>query len=234
MTRLRTPLRQSGATLLIVMVMLLLAALVVLASTRGNWLNDKLITAEADRQRAFLAAEALVRDAELDIRGLRVDGNPCPTPSGTAMGCRSRLNGMGFFPLELDDFDLIQALVAGQPDGCIRGLCVPAAPDALTDALGTAAGLERLKGSAALYGQFTGADGGAAGHPLLNADSPSGWYWVEVLHYSAASLISAGSQGLPVPDPAQPFVYRIHAVVEGLREGTQVHLVSVLVPRPLP
>lgn len=226
--------RQQGATLLIVMVLLLLAALAVVGSTRGNWLNDKLLITETDRQRAMAAAEALLADAELDILGLRADGSACPAAAASVLTCRSRLNGQGFFPLEEDDFDLLQRLAAGQPHGCIRGLCIPATPDALTQALTTAAGRAELIPAAATYGQYTGANGGTAGHPLIDSTAPNGWYWVEVLRYSSASLISAGSQGMPVPDPAQPFVYRIHAVVQGLRDGTRVHLTSVMVPRPLP
>lgn len=225
--------RARGAALIVVLVMLLLAALVLLTSTRRNWLNDKLVASEADQQRTFAAAEALLRDAELDIQGLQADGSACPANPDPAV-CRSRGNGMGFFPREDDDLDLLQTLVSEQTGRCIVGLCLPQAIDALQAALATEAGLKSLEAVGARYGRFTGAKAEGAGHPLLDDRDVSGWYWIEVFRYSSAAAIQSGTQGLAIPDPAQPYVFRINAVARGLRDGTRVHLRSVFVPRPAP
>lgn len=39
-----------------------------------GWVSERAVGSEADMQRALAAAEALIADAELDIRGLRFDG----------------------------------------------------------------------------------------------------------------------------------------------------------------
>jgi type IV pilus assembly protein PilX len=220
-----------GAALIVVLVMLLLASLLLLSGTRRNWLNDKLVATESDQQRAFAAAEALLRDAELDIQGMLADGSACPA-SATSDVCRTRSNGMGLFPREDDDFDLLQGLVSAQSTRCIAGLCVPQDINALQTALSTDQGLKDHEAVGATYGRFTGARAGDTGNPLLDNAAPSGWYWIEVFRYSTAALIQTGTQGLVAPDPAQPYIYRINAVAYGLRAGTRVHLRSVFIPRP--
>jgi type IV pilus assembly protein PilX len=222
-----------GAALIVVLVMLLLASLLLLAGTRRNWLNDKLVASESDQQRAFAAAESLLRDAELDIQGMLADGTACPA-SAAADVCRTRNNGMGLFPRDDDDFDLLQKLLLAQPDRCIVGLCLPQTIDALQVALATDASLANLEAVGANYGRFTGARAGNTGNPLLDDADVRGWYWIEVFRYSTAALIQSGTQGLVTPDPAQPYLYRINAVARGLRDGTRVHLRSVFIPRPAP
>lgn len=220
-----------GAALIVVLVMVLLASLLLLAGTRRNWLNDKLVASESDQQRAFAAAEALLRDAELDIQGLLADGSACPA-SASADVCRTRSNGMGFFPRDDDDHDLLRALTSPQTGHCIVGLCLPQDIGALQAELATDAGLEDLEAVGATYGRFTGARAGHTGNPLLDDTDVRGWYWIEVFRYSTAAAIQDGTQGVVTPDPAQPYLYRINAVARGLRAGTRVHLRSVFIPRP--
>src|SRR5690606_7171800 len=111
-----------GAALVVVLALVLLGSLVLLASTRRAWLNDRFVGAEADQQRAFAAAEALIRDAELDIQGLRADGSTCPPSPDPEKSCRSNSSGMGFFPLDDDDLDTLQALVSTAKPPCVQGL----------------------------------------------------------------------------------------------------------------
>lgn len=90
--------RTQGFALIVVMVMLLLSCLVVLSSTRLSWLSERMLGAESDHQRAFAAAEALIRDAELDIRGLQAGSNlPCQ-PDPSFVGCRNFGAGHPLFP----------------------------------------------------------------------------------------------------------------------------------------
>lgn len=226
--RMRQPARsEQGVALVVVMVMLLLTTLVLLASNRIGWLNEKLVGSESDHERAFAAAEALIRDAELDISGRRFDGTPCPANPAIQFGCRN-LNAP-HFPQGDDDLDTIQRLV--DPDfqnACLQGICLPSSVTALE---GSAAWTNRLEGMLAVgatYGQFTGANPEAAGNPLLTGGQ--GRYWVEVFRYAK----TIGSDGLgpnvPVPVDQHPYVYRITAFVQGRNPGTQVRLRSVFVP----
>lgn len=225
--------------------MLLLATLIVLSSTRLGWLSEKLVGSESDRQRAFAAAEALIRDAERDIKGLQADNaTPCQ-PGVRFVGCRDFASGAPFFPEDVNDLVLLEERLANTATGCLRGICLPAS----VAEMGRAAWIDNLAAMtdgtgdtsvAARYGEFTGVNPDAAGNALLRwtrpgvnpAVPPRAWYWVEVFYYDANSD-GAGVSGHDLaPDRNSPFVYRITAIVQGLKPGTRVWLRSVYVPRP--
>lgn len=46
-------------------------------ASRTSLFNEMLVGNDADYQRAFEAAQALIQDAELDIRGENADGTAC-------------------------------------------------------------------------------------------------------------------------------------------------------------
>ena len=230
--------RQQGISLIVVMVMLLLGTIVVLSSTRVGWLNEKLVGSESDYQRAFAAAEALLRDAERDIKGVQIDNiTPCNV-SPTFVGCRDFAAGRPFFPQEDNDLDLLTLRLGGGTNSCLQGICLPASTTTLgTATWGTPTALTAMTAGtattaiAATYGQYTGALPAAAGNPLLSTPGRA-WYWVEVFRYTdAAGLVSAAGS-VPIPDKKHPFVYRITAYVQGLKPGTRVWLRSVFVPFP--
>jgi type IV pilus assembly protein PilX len=238
--------RQQGAALIIVMVMLLLATIVVLSSTRLGWLNERMVGSESDQQRAFAAAEALIRDAERDIQGLRTDSSPSCQSGPGFVGCRNFGAGAPFFPEKLADLDLLQARLPTDTPACRRGICLPAT----TETLGREQWTTKLSvmtagtGDAAVparYGEFTGVDPAATGNALLQWSRPGvtptvaarAWYWVEVFFYTQAMGIPESSGHDLAPDTFNhPFVYRITAHVQGMKPGTQVWLRSVFVPRP--
>lgn len=221
--RMRT---QQGIALVVVMVMLLLTTLVLLTSNRVGWLNEKLVGSESDHQRAFAAAEALIRDAELDISGRQFDGSPCPANPATQFGCRN-LNAP-HFPQEEDDLDTLAAFVAAGVNKCLQGICLPDRPKELESAGAWSQQLAAMQSVGASYGQFTGARPEAAGNPLLTAGAA--WYWVEVLRYSKTFSSAGAAFSTPVPVDQHPFVYRITAHVQGTKPGTQVRLRSTFVP----
>jgi type IV pilus assembly protein PilX len=215
---------EQGVALIVVMVMLLLTTLVLLASNRVGWLNEKLVGSESDHSRAFAAAEALIRDAEMDIRGRQFDGRPCVGDVTTHFGCR-RLDAP-YFPQGDNDLDLIQARVAGGFSNCRQGICLPEDPTALERTGAWTANLAAMQNVGAFYGQFTGAAPAAAGNPLLAPARAR--YWVEVFRYATTAQEQAATA--PVPVTQHPYVYRITAHVQGAKPGTQVRLRSTFVP----
>lgn len=227
--------RQQGVALITVMVLLLLTSIAVAGLARSGWMADKFVSAESDRQRAFSAAEALIRDAEMDIAGIGVDPTACLLSPGQLVGCRAMADP--FFPESIDDLDGLITKVAQGQGNCLRGICLPADPvaalaaawpDDLT-ALTAGTGATSIP---ARYGEFTGASSTTTGHPLLDPAANQAWYWVEVFHHdSLGSAMSPAPQGL-APEMDRPFVYRIHAVVLGNKPGTRVHLRSIFVPYP--
>ncbi len=227
---------QQGVALLVVMATLLLSSIALLGSLQVGWLGERRVGSESDAQRAFAAAEALIRDAELDIRGLRADGTPCDGGTATLTGCRAGMEAEPFFPQADEDLDLLRLRVLAGHRNCLRGICLPDALDSLdgawTDDL---AGMTSGRGNtaiAATYGQFTGAVPEKAGNPLLSAVPARAWYWVEVFRYSPAAGILNPAGDLPIPDRRHPFVYRITAYANGLKPGTRVHLRALFVPYP--
>lgn len=241
--------RQQGIALIVVMVMLLLATIVVLGSTRLGWLNERMVSSESDRQRAFAAAEALIRDAELDIRGLQADGNTPCQKDPSFVGCRPSATTAPFFPQNLSDFDLLRDRFDANSTnkiGCLRGICLPATTDTLNRNTWTTqlSAMTAGSGDAAVparYGEFTGLDPASTGNALLQWSRPGvtpvvaarAWYWVEVFLYTEAADLAAKSEHGLAPSTNQPFVYRITAYVQGMKPGTRVWLRSVYVPRPM-
>jgi len=230
---------QRGVSLIVVMVMLLLATIAVLGSTRTGWLNEMIVGNESDYQRTFAAAEALLRDAERDIKGLQMDGTPCKV-GAQFEGCRDFGAAHPFFPQQDLDLDLLKTRITtgGGVNNCLQGICRPDAINSLTKAnWNTPAALAVMTAGTgvtaigATYGQFTGASPAAAGNPILSAAPAQAWYWIEVFRYSdAAGLLPASN--VPVPDRRSPYVYRITAYAQGLKPGTRVWLRSIFVPSP--
>lgn len=221
--------RQQGISLFVVMVVLLLSMLLVLWSSRTALFNELLTSTDSDYQRAFEAAQAMVRDAEFDIQGQKPDGSAC---SGSF--CRPPVidssQGQAFYPENASDLQDLDAALASSTPSCAAGICT--ATNLTAEFWTTATALNAMKSSAATYGQHTGAQTGDVGNPLLRVNTGAdakAWYWVEVLPYDTASAISAGPAQTFAPDSTQPSIYRITAVAHGLKPGTQAVVQSVFV-----
>lgn len=227
--------REQGIALIVVMVVLLLGTILVLGATRTNWLNETLVSNESDYQRALAAAEALVLDAESDIRGILPGGGNCP-------GCRGNgaapTAGQPYFPFDFDDLDRTIASIGTLPipaSGalpCRLGICVPVGEAGLGNAWwDNPTRLVDMTARGATYGQHTGTDPLGTGNALLiNTAARGAWYWVEIFQSAPAQT---SPRGMPTPDPLkQPFFFRITAVVQGQKPGTRVVLRTIFVPRP--
>ena len=79
---------QNGISLVIVMIFLVILSVLGISAMQGSTLSSRIARNEADRNLAFQAAEAALRDGELDARNLKVDITPC---AAGAVGCRSVL-----------------------------------------------------------------------------------------------------------------------------------------------
>lgn len=241
----KTPLkrRQQGIALMVVMVILLLGTVLVLTTTRTTWLNETVVGSQSDYRRAYAAAEALMRDAENDVLGIRPGGGKINPNNPAFFEGSGRRVGEPFFPFSPDeDLDnVIAAIGVGGAVPCRRGICVPPNEQTLgnawwddpaTFAAMTAGAPGTVNAIAATYGEFTGADPAAARNPLLtNTGARGAWYWVEVLQFVESA--NAAPAGLPIPDvDKQPFFFRITVVVQGQKPGSRVVLRSLFTPRP--
>jgi type IV pilus assembly protein PilX len=226
---------QRGISLVVVIVFVMLSMLLALWASRTSMFNEMVVGNDADYQRAFEAAQALLQDAELDIRGENADGSDCTTVATPT--CRNlKTNTATKIPLEAKEVaDLLADLESiSVGPRCRDALCLKRtgrqdfwnnASD--TTEPGVDVTLDQMMVSTvanpigARYGQYSGATTDAGTNPILrdtSANNRGGWYWIEVLPYDAAAansaLIAGGSNNLALN--LQPnVVYRITAVAHG-------------------
>ncbi|MCO5103625.1 MAG: pilus assembly protein PilX [Burkholderiaceae bacterium] len=236
----RSPKRQRGISLFVVIVFVMLSMLLALWGARTSLFNEMVVGNDADYQRAFEAAQALIQDAELDIRGERPDGTACvrSIPNVTADTCRPAATALVWFPTEDKEFaDIVSTLEKKTATKfCFKGLCLKRTGN--QDFWNDKTTLDAMLPEGARYGQFTGAEIGTAGStgssPILKSTvaDRGGWYWIEVMPYDPnagnSGLITNGSTNLAL-NLKPSIAYRITAVARGLKASTQVVLQSTFV-----
>lgn len=215
-----SPQRHKGISLLIVMVILLLTTLLAVGGARTALLNESLTGNLTDQQRAFTAAEALLREAQDTVMLHLQQSN-----AARAANFLPNNTGQSFLPqstLQYSQFVAALENAGANNIPCVGGYCSfsPDPAQAVGDWWDNATTLNNMWGSGASYGQYTGNTVPAGNTTLAN-----GRFWVEVYHYSK----TVSSQARP-PDERHPFVYQLTSVVRGIKPGTQVVLRSIIVP----
>ena len=122
-----SPGRQRGVALFVVIVFVLLSMLLALWASRTSMFNELVVGNDADHQRAFEAAQALLQDAELDIRGERADGFACDADDVSAQPNEvCRRGNVTKMPLEAQELSPLLAYLNQQTVRCSHGLCAQA------------------------------------------------------------------------------------------------------------
>jgi len=235
----RSPLRrarQRGVALYVVIVFVMLSMLLASWAARGSLFNEMLVGNDADYRRAFEAAQAMLQDAEFDIRGVQPSGEACVP--GQTPGDVCRATTTVYFDIETKDLENVLAVVkANSPTtGCYMGICQKRT--GAQDFWNNRQMLDAMTASnvGARYGQFTGADAAATANPLLAVRTAGNgaWYWVEMLPYIdpnvalLASLPTNSNVERFAPSRKKLLVYRITALARGNKPSTEVVLQSVL------
>ena len=109
--------RQRGVALFVVIVFVMLSMLLALWASRTSLFNEMVVGNDADYQRAFEAAQALLQDAELDIRGEMADGNLCSAPP-----CRAYSSALQF-PGDTNEINPLITVLESKATRCQDGLC---------------------------------------------------------------------------------------------------------------
>jgi len=220
--------RQRGIALFVVFVMVLLITLLVLGASRIALINEMATGIDSDHQHALEAAQAMLREAEFDIKGLRRDGSPCEGRGCRAWGVLDAAGGRVFYPTDAGELWNLQAALAAGTPSCAAGICVP---DRVVAQFWTdPAALAKMKKVAASYGAYTGGEPAHGSNPLLaSGQTQSAWYWVELLPYDTAAATRGGLAEALAPDSETPFVYRITAIAQGVRATTQAVLQTTLI-----
>ncbi|MEJ8856619.1 pilus assembly protein [Variovorax robiniae] len=218
---------QRGVSMFIVLVMVMLSSLLVIWASRTALFSEMITGNDSDYQRAFEAAQAMVRDAEFDIMGTLADGKTECRSGAAYVGCRELAGGV-FFPADEDDFQTLSDSLRAASPSCMRGICL--GNDGTF--LNSKTGLEAMQKVAATYGTYTGAKATAASNPLLMTgagQAPRAWYWVEVLPYDVGAATTAGPAQRFAPDAGNPYVFRITAVAKGLKPNSMAVVQTVFV-----
>jgi type IV pilus assembly protein PilX len=243
--------RQRGVALFVVLVLVLLSILLVLWASRTALFNELVVSNDADYQRAYEAAQALLQDAELDIRGENADGSAC---AGTGLVCRQD-SGVAQIPREGQEVGPLLADLQSRTStgGCRNALCIKrmgrqdfwnftgGSVTPTADATRGEVPLATMQTVAARYGQYSGAATGSDGAPInpILTDRSSGrggYYWIEVLPYDPGSQnanVMAPAADAPTSQTFLPLymdpyvVYRITAQTYGRKTGTMVVLQQV-------
>lgn len=226
--------RQNGVALFIVIVFVMLSMLLALWASRTSLFNEMVVGNDADYQRAFEAAQALLQDAELDIRGEKADGSVC-----VGSGDVCRISTADKFPVESKDVGPLLITLGSQTAQCRNALCAKRIGkvdfwDNSDDTKGPTLAQMTTTGVGARYGQYTGAAVGSTtspANPILadtSANNRGGWYWIEVLPYDDSSknsgLIVGGPNNLLPLNLTPNIVYRITALAYGRKPNTLVVL----------
>lgn len=251
-TSFRTPRsQQRGIALFVVIVFVMLSMLLALWASRTSLFNELLVGNDADYQRAFEAAQALLQDAELDIRRENADGTACTTLADPSR-CRDVIASAPKIPVSLSETRQLLDDLDQKATKCDRGLCAKRAgrqdfwnyTSATTpvpaDLQPGEVKLEDMTQPTvgARYGQYTGATLGTTSSPSnpILADTTSnnrgGWYWIEILPYDESSktkglIVSAtgtNQDNLLRLNLVPNVVYRITALAYGRKPGTMAVL----------
>lgn len=239
---------QQGISLFVVIVFVMLSMLLALWASRTSLFNELILSNDADYQRAFEAAQALIQDAELDIRGENSDGSFCIPPQG-ADGDVCRKTTSWQIPLEAKDVGALLASLNNLGEKiprCQKGLCIKRADRTDTNDKqdfwnnndsdkGITLAQMTQTAVGARYGQFTGAGIGsttAPANPILSdrsANNKGGWYWIEILPYDDSSknsgiLVSStgtsNANNFLALNLSPNIVYRITAIAYGRKNNT--------------
>lgn len=212
---------QQGVSLIIVMVIMLLSTLLVLGGSRVANLNELLAGSEGDQQRAFEAAQMLLKDAELDIQA-------------TAANLRPENMSLSKLDNELL-LNLRDAAIAAGAAPCANGVCVNlgnlTSGDPATSFWNNPTLLATYTANTvgARYGQFSGATPPTAGNSNPIVAGNQAWYWIELLPFSGHSA-DWTQDCVPTKGSAQ-FLFRITALALG-RNGVPTVVQEIFVPKP--
>uniref|UniRef100_UPI0030F59089 pilus assembly PilX family protein n=1 Tax=uncultured Acidovorax sp. TaxID=158751 RepID=UPI0030F59089 len=237
--------KQQGVALFVVIIFVMLSMLLALWASRTSLFNEMLVGNDVDYQRAFEAAQALIQDAELDIRGENPDGTAC-----SAATCREKQGGAPQIPLETQEVTPLLTILDQQETKCLRGLCTKrtgrqdfwnytsTTSPAPANLVAGEVTLEKMTQATvgARYGQYTGAVPGSTSspaNPILMWDNATpanqgGWYWIEILPYDQSSSssgvivkpVTAKTTDLLSLNLSPNVAYRITAVAFGRKRDS--------------
>lgn len=208
MKKISTQKNQRGITIYTVIVVMLLSMLLALWASRTAIFSELVTGNDADYQRAFEAAQAMIQDAQQDIYRNLYDKNQPTTRQGSTTT----------LPANQASF-IDWASQMTTPPHCSDGVClrIIGAENFWDDETALAS----MLATGARYGTYSGAATATDKNPILNFDAPNkgAWYWIEPIQFKGSEIGSKQSllEGKVAASPQADMVFRITSVAFGLK-----------------
>lgn len=199
--------KQHGVSLIVVIVIVMLMALLAVWAMRSAMLTEMVTGNEADYQRAYQAAQAMVQDAKDDI-------------AANSHG-RGQRDGSHTMQLPEDQSNFVDwaFTLESSPTRCRDAICLRRmGAENFWDDTAT---LASMVATGARFGQFSGKEVGTHINPLLQntVANKGAWYWIEPMQFGTSQVgathntLTGGSN-----QPVQAdMLYRITAIALGLK-----------------
>ena len=216
---------QQGIALYVIIVLVLLSMLLALWASRTALFNELIVGNNADYQRAYEAAEAMLEDAKNDISQQNILG----------AASKRGVDGKTLLPSEsgaaFDEY--IESTLGTQTTKCLHAICqkITGAQDFWRDS--TTFNNMTAANVGARYGTYTGAQAGATSNPILGntATGQGAWYWIEAMKLAPSGISTPNglvSNATAIEPVNAKLIYRITAIARGIKPNTQVVLQSVV------
>lgn len=202
--------RQQGLALYVILILLLLAVILALWASRIAIFSEMIVGNDADYQRAFEAAQAMVQDAKDDIY-INLYAKDKASTRNTAAVVQ--------YPAVQTNFIEWTSALGGETTGCKNGVCLrrTGAENFWEDETD----LGRMLQAGARYGQYSGNLPGAHTNPILafTASNKGAWYWVEPIPFKGAELGNTAGlvQGASTTPIEADMLFRITALAFGIK-----------------
>lgn len=202
--------RQQGLALYVILILVLLAVILALWASRTAIFSEMIAGNDADYQRAFEAAQAMVQDAKDDIYINLYAKDKAST--------RNTTDAVQYPAVQTNFIEWASGLSA-EATACKSGVCLrrTGAENFWDDETDLAA----MLAVGARYGQYSGNAPGAHTNPILSfsAANKGAWYWVEPIPFKGAEL--GNTTGLLQSSATVPIeadmLFRITALALGIK-----------------
>lgn len=222
---------QRGMSLYIVIVIVLLSMLLALFASKTSVFNEIIVGNDADYQRAYEAAHAMIQDAEIDIKN--ASNRECIDNEEKV--CRSKTGAIDIITETSSVYSFVEK-VSQYSQKCMNGLC--SKRDGVQDFWRNPEQLaEMTSGSSsdntnigARHGQYTGAVVKNDSNQILKetASGKGAWYWIEPMRFKedfSANLTRETGREIKAH-----MLYRITAIARGIKPSTIVVIQSIVAP----
>lgn len=203
--------QQRGVALYVVMLLVLLTVVLALWASRTALMTEIVTGNDADYQRAFEAAQAMVQDAKDDIYGNLYAKGKAST-RGATLGMQ--------YPTAQSIFQEWSAPLRNEKMGCLDAICLRrTGGDNFWD---DDSNLVAMLPLGARYGQFSGVQTSTPQiNPvlMLRAANKGAWYWVEPIPFKGSEVgdVARLVQGQGNLTVETDMLFRITAIALGLK-----------------